>query len=114
MGLFFEGKSSFKMLGLPFSAKLDWDSYIISVAKTVSQKMGALTHSMKLLSPKVPLNLYKSTIPPCIKYCCHVWNGAPSFYKNGYVRLFIHHHHLLPLLNPLAPSQNAESLSYRY
>ena len=29
-----EEKSSFKMLGLTFSSKLDWGSYIISIAKT--------------------------------------------------------------------------------
>ena len=29
-----EEKSSFKMLGLTFSYKLDWGSYIISIAKT--------------------------------------------------------------------------------
>ena len=38
----FEEKSSFKMLGLSFSSKLNWDSYIISVAKTASKKIGAL------------------------------------------------------------------------
>ena len=31
-----EEKSSFKMLGLTFSSKLDWGSYIISIAKTAS------------------------------------------------------------------------------
>ena len=31
-----EEKSSFKMLGLNFSSKLDWDSYIISIAETAS------------------------------------------------------------------------------
>ena len=30
-----EEKSSFKMLGLNFSSKLDWGSYIISIAKFV-------------------------------------------------------------------------------
>ena len=30
-------KSSFKMLGLTFSSKLDWGSYIISIAKTPSK-----------------------------------------------------------------------------
>ena len=30
----FEGKSSFKMVGLTFSSKLDWGSCIISIAKT--------------------------------------------------------------------------------
>ena len=31
-----EEKSSFKMLGLTFSFKLDWDSYITSIGKTAS------------------------------------------------------------------------------
>ena len=33
-GSVIEEKSSFKMLGLPFSSKYDWGSYIISIAKT--------------------------------------------------------------------------------
>ena len=33
---------------------------------------------MKFLSPEVALYLYKSTICPCMEYCCHVWAGAPS------------------------------------
>ena len=54
--------------------------YIISIAKTASKKIGALIHSMKFLSPEVALYLYKSTIRPCMEYCCHVWAGAPSCY----------------------------------
>ena len=73
-------KFSFKMLGLPFSSKLDWGSYMISIAKAASKKSGALIRSMKFLSPEVALYLYKSTIRPCIEYCCHVWAGAPSCY----------------------------------
>ena len=79
-GSFREEKSSFKMLGLTFSFKLDWGPYIISIAKTASKKIGALIRSMKFLSPEVALYLYKSTIRPCMEYCCHVWAGAPSCY----------------------------------
>ena len=68
------------MLGLTFFSKLDWGSYIISTAKTASKKIGALIRSMKFLSPEVALYLYKSTIRPCMEYCCHVWAGAPSCY----------------------------------
>ena len=50
-------KSSFKMLGLTFSSKQDWGSYIISIAKTASKKIGALIRSMKFLSPEVALYL---------------------------------------------------------
>ena len=35
---------------------------------------------MKFLSHEVALYLYKSTVQPCIKYCCHVWTGTPSCY----------------------------------
>ena len=38
-GSVIEEKSSFKMLGLTFSSKLDWGSYIISIAKTASKKI---------------------------------------------------------------------------
>ena len=79
-GSVLEEKSSFKMLGWTFFSKLDWDSYIISIAKTASKKIGALIHSMKFLSPEVALYLYKSTIHPYMEYCCHVWVGAPSCY----------------------------------
>ena len=75
-----EEKSSFKMLGLTFSSKLDRGSYMISIAKTASKKIGALIRSMKFLSPEVALYLYKSTIRRCMEYCCHVWAGAPSCY----------------------------------
>ena len=80
-GSVLEEKSSFKMLVLT-SSKLDWGSYIISIAKTSSKKIGALSRSMKFLSPKAALYCYKPTIRPCIENCCHVWAGAPScFWK---------------------------------
>ena len=75
-----EEKSSFKMLGLTFSSKLDWGFYIISIVKTASKKIGALIRSMKFLSSEVALYIYKSTIRPYMEYCCHVWAGAPSCY----------------------------------
>ena len=78
-GSVLEGKSPFK-IWLTFSSKLDQGSYIISTAKTASKKIGALICSMKFLSPEVVLYLYKSTICPCMGYCCHVWTGAPSCY----------------------------------
>ena len=63
-GSVLEEKSSFKMLRLTFSSKLDWGSYIISIAETASKKIGALVRSMRFLSPEVSLYLYKSTHTP--------------------------------------------------
>ena len=75
-------ESSFKMLGLIFSSKLelDWGSYIISIAKTASKKIGPLIRSMKFLSPEIALYFYKSAIHPCMEYCCHDLAGASSCY----------------------------------
>ena len=60
------------MLGLTFSSKLGWGSYIISIAKAAAKKIGALICSMEFLSPEIALYLYKSTMQPCIEYHCHV------------------------------------------
>ena len=79
-GSVLEKKSSFKMLGLTFSSRLDQSSYIISIAKTTSKKIGTLICSMKFLSPEGALYLCKSTIRPCMEYCYHVLAGAPSCY----------------------------------
>ena len=104
-GSVLEEKTSFKMLGLTFSSKLDWSSYIVSIAKTASKKIGALILSMKFLS----LSLLCTSIS--LPYG-HVWNTAVMSglvllaatwncwinYRNGYVgRLVLH---LLPVLNP--------------
>ena len=71
-GSVLEEKSYFKMLGLTFYFKLDQGSFIISIAKTASKKIGALIHSVKFLSLEVALYLYKSNI------CC-VWNTVDTY-----------------------------------
>ena len=73
-------KQSFKLLGSTFYSKLDWGSYIISIAKTASKKIGALICSMKFVSLEVALYLYKSPIGLCMEYCCHYRASAPSCY----------------------------------
>ena len=100
-GSVLEEKSSFKMLGLTFSSKLDWGFYIISIAKTTSNKYGALIRSIKFLSQY----LYKSSIWPCMEYYCHVWAGAPGCslelldkLQKQICKLLVLR--LLPLLNP--------------
>ena len=67
-------------MGLTFSSKLEWGSYIISIAKIASKKIGVLIHSMKFLYSDVALFLYKSSLRPCMEYCCYVWVCAPSCY----------------------------------
>ena len=52
-GSVFEEQSSFNMLELYFSSKVDWDSYTVSVTKTASKNVGVLVRSMKFLSSEV-------------------------------------------------------------
>ena len=120
-GSVLEKKSSFKMLGLTFSSKLDWGSYIISIAKTASKNIGALIRSMKFLSPEFALYLYKSTIQPFMEYCCHIWAGAPSCYLELLDKLQKRRCRtvgpaLAASLKSLAHSRNVANLSlfYRY
>ena len=70
-GSVLEQNSSFKMLGLTFSSKLDWGYYVIAIAKPASKEIGDL-----ILSPEDALYLYKSTIRIYMEYCCHIWTGA--------------------------------------
>ena len=118
-GSVLEEKSSFKMLGLTFSSKLDWGSYIISIAKTASKKIGALICSMKFLSPELALYLYKSTIRSCMEYCYHVWTGASSCYLELFDELQkricgVVDPSLAASLQPLDHCRNVASLSFFY
>ena len=97
------------MLGLSFTSKLDWGSYIVSIAKAASKKISALLCSVKFLSPELVLYLYKSTIRPCIEYCCHVWSGAGKCYLNLLDKLQRH------ICNVVGPELSAslQSLAHR-
>ena len=67
------------------------------------------------------MSMYKSTICPCLEYCCHVWAGAPSCYLEllGKLQKRICRTagpSLASSLEPLAHHRNVASLSlfYRY
>ena len=109
------------MLGLTFCSKLDWGSFIISIAKSFSKKIAALIHLMKFLSPKVALYLYKFTIWPYMEYCCHLWAAAPSCYLELLYKLQKRicrtvGPSVAASLEPLAHRRNVTSLNlfYRY
>ena len=107
------------MLRLTFSSKLDRRSYIISIVKTASKKIGALIRSIKFLSPEVALYLYKFAIRPCMEYCCHVWAGAPSCYLELLDKLQIRicrtvGPSLAASLEPLTHRRNVANLSLFY
>ena len=61
-GFVLKEKSSFEILGLSFSSKTDWSSYIVYVAKTTLKKIGTFLLSIWFVSSKVPLYLNKSIV----------------------------------------------------
>ena len=70
-GPVFDKKLYSKLLGLPFSSKLEWVSYIVSIAKTAFKKVGALISPMTFLSPEAAL------FPINLPYCL-AWNIVAS------------------------------------
>ncbi len=70
--------NSLRLLGLTLTADLRWNKYIESIASSTARKVGSLSRARKFFSPESILQIYKSTIRPCMEYCCHIWSGAPS------------------------------------
>lgn len=70
-----------------YSCKIIWDLFFsinligtlyCSIPNTSFSTIGALIHSMKLLSSLVTLFLIKASVKTCVKYCCHFWNCTYS------------------------------------
>ena len=114
-GSAYEEKSSFKMLGLTFSSKLDWRSFIISIAKTSSKKIGAskfvlliffllrlLCISINLPYANVWNTVFISGLVPLI--------ATLASYKNKYLRAV--GPSLAASLEPLAHRWNVASLVF--
>ena len=105
VGFVLEEKSSFKVPRLTFSSKLDWGTYIISIAGSTSSKIGALIRSMKFRSPQaalISINLpydhaWNTAVISGLVLLVATWNCWIS-YKNKYVGLLVLH--FLPVLNP--------------
>ena len=65
-GTVLEEKSPFNMLGLSFSSKLNRGSYILSITKSTSKKIGALICPVKFFSPEIAL------------YLCWIYGPLPN------------------------------------
>ena len=101
------------------SSILNWGSF--SIAKTTSEKTGALIYSMTLLSPQVALYLCISIIRPYWNNFVNFFAGNPSCYLEMLDKLHKRicrtiGQSLAFILEPLAHCQDVASLSlfYRY
>ena len=68
-------ETTFCLLGLTFTLSMDWKSYIQSIAKAASREVGSFYRAQHFLNPEsiLYINMYKSTIRPCMEYCPHIW-----------------------------------------
>ena len=55
---------------------------IASIYLILEAKIVVLIRSMRFLFSEIALCLYKTTIWPCMEYCCHAWVGDPNCYLN--------------------------------
>ena len=90
-GLALEEKSSFKILELSFSSKLDWNFYVFCIAKAASKKIGALIGSKNFLLLRLlffSINLWgalKSSLlqkPPPRDWCLDMCYEVSYFQGN--------------------------------
>ena len=89
------------MLGLSISSKWDWDSHIVSIAKTSSRKIRVLIHSLRFLflSITLPSSFAWTTVAMSgLVLLIATWMCRIS-HRNKYGVLFAPH--LLLLLNHL-------------
>ena len=115
-GSVLEENFSCKMVVIYFSSKLECDFYIVSVAKSASNRSGALICSVNFLLPVFDFYFYKSTIQDCMEYRCHVWAGTRSRYLDMLEKLQKRIFRtvgtsLASSLEPLALHKNATSFS---
>ena len=117
MGLFLRKKYLLGCWGW-LSSKLDWGSYIFSIAKTTSKKIGALIHSMKFLlrllciSINVPYGHAWNTVVMSGVVLVAVTSNCFISYKKRICMTIVPS--LAASLEPLGHHQNVASLSLFY
>ena len=90
-GSVLEEKSSFKILRVSFSSKLDWGFYILSIVKTAFKKLKPLFFlwrffllTLLFISIKLLYTYIKWT---CMEYRYFVWAGCSSCYLDIWDKL---------------------------
>ena len=102
--------SSITQLGLSISSNLTWNPQIKSIAKQASQKLGYLSRARGYFSPSQLLTIYKSQIRPSLKYCTHIWGGAPKSSLHLFDRI---QSKAIRLINNQNLTNSLQSLSHR-
>ena len=116
-----EQHNDISLLGLSVSSNLSWKTYLQTVSKRASQRIGCLYRASRYLHPQALLYLYKSTVRPLMEHCCHLWAGAPRSHLSALDRVErrvrnLVGHSLAEQLQPLSVRRDVASLSlfYRY
>lgn len=74
----FQESNSLHLFRLMFFTDMKWKHYIESIVTSAARKVCSLCRARQFFSPESILYIYKSTISPCIEYCCHIWSDASA------------------------------------
>lgn len=68
------------LLGFTFFIDIRMSYYIELIVRSAANKFGSLFRARQFSSPESILPNYKSTICPCIEYCCYILSDASAIY----------------------------------
>jgi hypothetical protein len=71
-----------KYLGLCIDNKLQWNSHINNVCKTITKKLGMMNRTSKYVEEKTRVQIYKSFIQPSFDYADTIWHGCSKFLQH--------------------------------
>lgn len=80
-------QSNITMLGMDVRSDLNPKTYIESVIKTASRKLGVLNKVRRFFTPIQLCLLYKTQVRSCVEYCSHLWDGSAKYLLDALDRL---------------------------
>ncbi|XP_050668852.1 uncharacterized protein LOC126968081 [Leptidea sinapis] len=78
---------SIGILGLEISSNCQFRGHLEGKAKLASKKLGVINRARQYFKPAHILALYKAQVRPHMKYCCHLWSGAPQYQLDPFDRV---------------------------
>jgi len=103
-----EPSDNINILGLNINTELSWKPHITMIAKSASKKLGALFRLRRHFNSHQLLQIFKTSIRPCMEYCSHVWGGSSATFLLDRIQS-----KAIRLINSLDITNSLDSLSLR-
>jgi hypothetical protein len=73
---------SVKYLGLCIDNKLQWNTHVNNVCKSITKKLGMMNRTSKYVEENTREQIYKSFIQPSFDYADTIWHGCSKFLQH--------------------------------